>query len=135
MPPRKTEYIELSGPLFEPDVIDRFHDAVAEGIEDLAEQGEDILTQFVAQAGFIDTGSFISSIGVEVKRSRGAGYATVRPTAVWPNPGRPTRTWLERGTRKGAKLRTANRPFSKTKTRLRQVGVKGFESRIARALN
>jgi hypothetical protein len=137
MPPRRVrEVIELSGPLFDPQAVRRFEDAVAAGIEEMAQLGEEILVGYIAQAGFIDTGAFVSSVGYEMHRERGVGYAVVRPTAVWPEPGRPTRTWLERGTRRGVRLRRGRRVFQSTKTRLRQVSLaRVFEDRITRALN
>lgn len=131
------EYIEmtLDGPLFDGKASRRFYDAVAEGIEELSELGADILTQFVAKANFIDTGDFIDSIGNDMHRERGAGYGTIRPDNVWPKPGRPTRTWFERGTRGGVKMRKANTGFSRTRTRLRQESVGFIADKIERALN
>ena len=99
---RVGKYIELSGPLFDDNVGDRIKDALAGGILDLAKEGADIAQDFVTGGGFVQSGRFVRSIGVEVVRSRGAGYASVKvldESAAWPTPGRPTRTWMEYGLR------------------------------------
>ena len=134
---RGGEFIELSGPLFDPDISARFEEAIGEGIEELGELGADILTQFDASASFIDTGQFIGSIESEYRGRKGeAGYAIVRPTDVWPKADRPPRTWFETGMRRGVKLRKANTGFRRTTTRLKQVGLGPvFEDRITRVLN
>lgn len=133
---RPSEYIELSGPLFDPATIAKFEDALGGGIEELGELGAEILQGTIAAANFIDSGEFISSVTSIYKQERGAGFALVKPTAVWPEPGRPTRTWFERGTRRNVKLRKGGGGFAKTRTRLRTVGLGPvFEDRIERALN
>ena len=80
---RGGEFIELSGPLFDPDIAARFEEAIGEGIEELGELGADILTQFVASAGFIDTGRFIGSIEAS---TAGARAKRATPSCAQPMP-------------------------------------------------
>lgn len=139
MPPRRRgEYIdiELSGPIFGDDPGQPFYRAMGEGIREMGDLGADILTQFVSQASFIDTGAFVGSVGSEFTQEKGSGFAVIRPTDVWPAAGRPPRIWYERGTRAGTKLRKAGGGFAKTRTRLRQTSLGPvFEARLQRALN
>lgn len=129
-------YYELSGPVFDPQHALAFYRAVGDGIEELGEEGAEILQSFIHQAGLIDTGRLVSSVHSEFTQTRGAGFAKVAPDAVWPDADRPTRIWLERGTREGKRLRSGKRPFSKTKTRLREIAYqRHFADRITKALN
>src|SRR3990167_5479764 len=114
---RVGKYIELSGPLFDDNVGDRIKDALAGGILDLAKEGADIAQDFVTGGGFVQSGRFVRSIGVEVKRTRGAGYATVQVVdagAAYPSAGRPTRTLMEYGQRNGVQVRKGIYAFRKT---------------------
>lgn len=133
---RPTPYIELSGPLFEPDAIDKFRDAVAEGIEDLADEADDIMVSFIAAGGFIHSGRLLRSVDVDYIRRPGAiGYAKVWPTDVWPNASRPTRTWIARGVRGGVKMRKSYDIFARTATRVRQIDQQFIADKIANVLN
>lgn len=120
---RASQYVELEGPLFDPDVIRRFKQAVAEGIEELADEGDDIMMSQIAAGGFVRTGQLLQSVDVVfVRRSRDViGYAKILPTAVWPEPDRPTRTWIARGLRRGVKLRRSFDIFARTTTVLRRM--------------
>ena len=119
---RVKKYIELDGPLFDPDVIKRFKDEVAEGIEEVGDEAAGILAGFTANRGFVRSGDAI-------------GYAKVAPTAVWPTAARPTRTWAERGVRNGVRLRKGLWLFRNTATRTRQLDFEHmFAERIRRAL-
>lgn len=120
---RPNQYVELEGPLFDPDVIARFKDAVAEGIEELADEGDDVMMSQIAKGGFERTGQLLRSVDVVfVRRSRDViGYAKILPTAVWPDPDRPTRTWLAHGVRSGTKLRRGFDFFTRTTTVLRRM--------------
>lgn len=131
-------YYELSGPVFDPRNWVALNRAIGEGIQSLADEGVEILQSFIHQAGLIDSGRLVSSVHSEYTQTRGAGFAKVLPAqgAVWPKKDRPTRIWLERGTRGGTRLRSGKRPFSKTKTRLREIAYqRHFADRITRALN
>lgn len=133
---RVKKYIELDGPLFDPDVIKRFKDEVAEGIEEVGDEAAGILAGFTANRGFVRSGMFLRSISSEFVRSGDAiGYAKVAPTAVWPTAARPTRTWAERGVRNGVRLRKGLWLFRNTATRTRQLDFEHmFAERIRRAL-
>lgn len=120
---RPNQYIEFEGPLFDPDVIRRFKDAVAEGIEELADEGDDVMMAQIAKGGFVRTGQLLRSVDVVfVRRSRDViGYAKILPTAVWPDPDRPTRTWIAHGVRRGVKMRRGFDIFTRTTTVLRRM--------------
>lgn len=139
MPKKPSQYIELSGPLFEDDVIRKFNDAVAEGMEDLGDEGASILGAAISQRGFVGTGSFLRSVDTLAKRTdkdASAGYVAVVVTDAYPEPGRPTRTWFERGTRKGIRLRTGGYGFRKTADRLKAFDFEQFfGARIREALD
>lgn len=135
----RTQYIEISGPLFEDDAVRRMHDAVAEGMEELGDEGASILGAAISQRGFVNTGQFLRSIETIAKRQNPddtAGYVAVSVGDAWPAPDRPTKTWFERGTRKGVRLRTGGYGFRKTATALRAMDFELiFLRRIASALN
>ena len=139
MPKKPHQYIELSGPLFEDDAIRKLNDAVAEGMEELGDEGASILGAAISQRGFVKTGAFLRSIDTIAKRSdkdRSAGYVAVAVTDSYPSPGRPTKTWFERGTRRGVRLRTGGYGFRKTADRLKSFDFEQlFGSRIREALN
>lgn len=109
------------GPLFDGDSYERFKDALAGGIQELAEQGGDLVANFVRAGGFIDTGRFVGSTVVEITRTRGAGWAKVYQEDQWPAPGRPTRTWMETGRRHGVRLRKGTYAYRKTARRLNKA--------------
>lgn len=139
MAPRRTQYIELSGPIFEDDVARRFHDAVAEGMEELGDEGASILGAAISQRGFVKTGRFLRGVDTIAKRAdkdNSAGFvAIVIADGAWPNGG-PTKTWFERGTRRGVRLRTGGYGFRKTATALRGHDFEQyFGGRIREALD
>ncbi len=130
-----SQYIEVSGPLFEPDVLERFNRAVTEGLVELGDEASGILAGFVQQSGFVKTGAFIRSIDSQLKGDPlGIGYVVVAPTDVWPMHDRPTRTWYEQGRRKGVKLRKASGGFSKTRRRIRTMTYPKIEAKIQAVL-
>ena len=135
MPRRPNQYIELDGPLFDPNVIANFKGAVSDGLGELAQDGAEILQSYIYQAGFIDSGHFVSDVEVVKVQTRGIGYYKVAPFHQWPAKGRPPRIWVERGTRRGVKLRPGRTPFAKTRTRLRQRGLGEIASRITKVIN
>lgn len=133
---RVGEYLELSGPIFEPDAAKRFNRAVGKGIEEMGKDVADIGVAAAGAAGVIDSGRYISSWASKFTQTRGAGFATVRPSDVYPKAGRPTRTWIDKGVRRGVKLRAGRNITSKTRTRARQLSLSGyFERLIQEALN
>lgn len=139
MAPIRRQYIELSGPLFEDGVGRRFLDAVADGMEELADEGASILGAAISQRGFVKTGRFLRGIDTVAKRSDAddsAGFvAIVVADGAWPNGG-PTKTWFERGTRRGVRLRTGGYGFRKTATALRGHDFERyFGGRIREALD
>ena len=125
------QYIEIDGPLFDPDMVRRFKDAVAEGIEELADEADDIMASQILAGGFVRTRQFLESVDVVFIRSSPdvIGYAKILPTAVWPKPDRPTRTWIAYGQRRGVKLRGGFNIFARTATVLRRMQP---EERIAK---
>jgi hypothetical protein len=128
---RGTQYVELDGPLFDPEIIMKFKGAVSAGIRELADEGVEILQAYTWQGGFVDSGDWVTSIHSEFIQNRGIGYAKVLPSAPLP-----PRIWGERGTRRGVKLRKGVGMFRKTKTRLRQLSYEQFfGGRIRRVLN
>lgn len=136
MPRRPSQYIELSGPLFEDDVIARFKGAVAEGLQELADEADDIMASVIAAGGLIHTGRLLRSVDAQyIRTGTNIGYAKIVPTDVWPEPDRPTRTWITRGMRSGIKLRRGYDIFSRTATRVRQIDQSFIADMIAEALN
>ena len=159
---KKSEYIELDGPLFDADMTEKVNDAVAEGIEELGEDAAEIMVSFISAAGFVASGAFISSTDSVFKRSgRGVvGFAKVTPTDTWSGSitlghagattksgkaklsvtsvssgnNRPPKTWLATGTRGGKKLRPGNNVWAKTATRVNAMKVQRIADKIAKAL-
>lgn len=133
---RKTTFLEITGPLFDAAAQRRVNDAIAEGLEELGDTAAGILAGFVSQGGFVHTGAFLSSIDAQRKGSDdgGVGYVKVAPTDVWPAADRPTRTWFEKGTRKGVKYRKGIGGFSKTTTRVKGMSYSVIEDKIAAVL-
>lgn len=129
------QYIEVSGPIFDEATQRRMSDAIAEGLEELGDTAAGILAGYVSAAGFVKTGAFLQSIDAKLVRSSGAGYVKVAPTDVWPTKDRPTRTWLERGTRGGVKLRPAKGVFAKTRSRMNEMTYSHLESKLEGVLN
>ena len=136
MPRKVSQYLELSGPVFEGDTQRKLSDAISEGLEELGDQAAGILAGYVSAAGFVKTGAFLKSIDSKLTRTGdSAGYVKVAPTDVWPAPNRPTRTWLEKGTRAGVKLRPAKGVFAKTRSRVNELILAHMEDKIEGALN
>lgn len=129
---RLNTYVELDGPLFDPEVVKRFKAAVGAEIEAIGDDAAGIMMGFVAAGGFVKTGRLLRSVTSEFRQTPGLiGYAKVYPTDVWPEPDRPTRTWISRGVRRGVKLRKAYDIFGRTTTRVKQQGV---QQRVADAV-
>lgn len=136
MPRKVSQYLELSGPVFEGDTQRKLSDAISEGLEELGDQAAGILAGYVSAAGFVKTGAFLKSIDSKLTRTGdAAGYVKIAPTDVWPEPNRPTRTWLEKGTRAGVKLRPAKGVFAKTRSRVNELSLAHMEGKIEGALN
>lgn len=136
MPRRGNQYIELSGPIFGDDLERLAHDAIAEGIQELGDDAVGIMMSHIQAGGLIDTGRLLRSVDDPMIRTGGAiGYVKVAPTAVWPEPDRPTRTWIARGVRSGKKLRKQYDIFSRTATRTRQIDQTFIANKLAEALN
>ena len=62
MPRKVSQYLELSGPVFEGDTQRKLSDAISEGLEELGDQAAGILAGYVSAAGFVKTGAFLKSI-------------------------------------------------------------------------
>ncbi len=148
---RPTQYIEISGPLFESDVIRRFNDAVYSGMEEMADEGDDIMASQIAAGGMMDTGRLLRSVDIITKRASQdvIGYYAITPTDTWKgavtltkvgtkkgkkgkrvgvyhvgvvtNDSRPTKTWLAHGTRRGVRLRRGYNFYARTATALRRM--------------
>ena len=82
---RSRTYIELDGPLFEDDVLRRFKGAVFSGIEELADEADDIMASHIAAGGMVDTGRLLASVNIQSVRSSQdvIGYSVVTPTDTW----------------------------------------------------
>lgn len=135
---KPSQYIELDGPLFEADMGLRVKDALAEGVEELGEDAAEIMVSLIARAGFVRTGAFISSTESIFKR-RGrdeVGFARVTPSDSWKGvSGRPTKTWLARGERRGVKLRKGSDVWRQTTTRVNAMKYDFIADKIAKVLN
>lgn len=135
----RTPHIELDGPLFDDDAIRRFHDAVADGMEELADEGGSVLGAAISQRGFLQTGKFLRSIDTVAKRrdrDESAGYVAIKVGDAYPMPDRPTRTWFERGTRRGVRLRTGGYGFRKSAAAMKTMDWEQiFGTRIRAALD
>lgn len=163
MPRKPSQYIELDGPLFDENMKHRFVIAVREGMEDLSEDLEGVMAATISQGGFVKSGDFLRSVD-SVQRYRGldeVGYIKIYPmdswsgtitlghagaktksgkarmtvTSVSSSNHRPTRTWADRGTRRGVKLRKGLNIFSRTATAGRNIDKQQFADKIAEALN
>lgn len=130
------KYLEVEGGLFAVNMKPRFNDAMSEGIQDVAELGEEIMVSFISAAGFIDTGDFVSSVETTYKRRSDhvIGYAEIAPRAVFPKPDRPTQTWLQDGVRKGQKLRKGYNVAGRTATRIRAFSYETVAAKVAAVL-
>lgn len=130
------EYLEVSGPVFDDATRRKMSDAISEGLEELGDEAAGILAGYVSAAGFVKTGAFLSSIDSKLTRTGdSAGYVKIAPTDVWPQKGRPTRTWLEKGTRAGVKLRPAKGVFAKTRSRVNELKLAHLEGKLEGVLN
>ena len=121
--PRVYYTLQNTGPLFIPGVRNNVKQALAEGVEDVGDRGANLYYGFVIEGGFTESGQFADSIFSDFRR-RGkdvVGYAKVAPAATWPKADRPTVTWMERGTRKGVKMRKGIRAADKSARRLRKL--------------
>jgi hypothetical protein len=127
---KPSQYIELSGGLFEPGMVEGLYEAIGAGVKQIAEDfAVPVMMGFIEQGGFVKTRSLLLSVDSDFKQGDGRiGYAKVAPTDVWPKPKRPTRTWIARGERGGQKLRPGFNIFSRTATRVKQ---QNFEHEIA----
>lgn len=133
---KPSKYLELDGPVFDPAVQRQMNDAIADGLEELGDQASGILAGYVSAAGFVKTGAFLKSIDSKLTRTGdAAGYVKVAPTDVWPEKGRPTRTWLEKGTRAGVKLRPAKGVFAKTRSRMNEMTYDHLAAKLEAVLN
>lgn len=167
MPRRTTrgQYLEINwdGWLFDPSVMQRYRDAVAEGIEELGDEGAGIMASVMANAGLVLTGRTLRSIDSEFRRAGRdtTGYAKVQPTDTWHgeitlgvvgrtkkgkarmgvtsarstgSEHRPTLTWLDRGTRGGIKLTKSGNLFSRTTNALNNVRTEFMVNKLVEAL-
>jgi hypothetical protein len=131
-----SEYIEVDGALFDPDVKGLVFDAIALGIDDIGNQTIGIMMGFISAGGFVKTHQLLESVDAKFRRKGGQiGYSLVAPTAVYPEKNRPTRTWLSRGTRRGLKLRAGYNIFTRTATAANRLDfTHQIADRVAKAL-
>lgn len=80
-----THYIEVSGPLFDSEMTRLFKGAVAQGIEDIADEADDIMVSHIVAGGMVVSGALMRSVDAVMVRSSQdvIGYATVTPTDTW----------------------------------------------------
>ena len=121
--PRVYYELDKTGPLFLPGAKKRVKEALAEGVEDVGDRGANLYHGFVIAGGFVETGAFAESIYSDFRRSGDdvVGYAKVQPLDAYPKSNRPTVTWMERGTRKGVKMRKGIRAADKSARALRKL--------------
>lgn len=121
--PRVTYELDQVGPFFMPGRKQRVKGALAEGVQDVGKRGEELYRGFVIGGGFTDTGAFADSITSDFRRRSKdvVGYAKVEVQDSYPKPGRPTATWMERGTRRGVRLRKGIRAGNKSARQLRKL--------------
>lgn len=133
--------LEVDGGLFNPNGGGgrALLDAIADGIKEQGEKGREIMVALIERTGFVDTGDYVS--GVEAKFTRSsrltAGFALVATTDDYQahGAGRPTDTWLAKGTRKGKKLRKGSDVFTQTSTRLKDAHYEEIAAAITKALD
>ena len=122
---RPKVYYELdkTGPLFLPGAKKRVKQALAEGVEDVGDRGANLYHGFVIQGGFTDSGRFADSIYSDFRRRNAdvVGYAKVEARDAYPKADRPTASWMERGTRRGVRLRKGIRAGDKSARALRKL--------------
>jgi hypothetical protein len=114
---RRITDVEVSGPLFEIADIEReVKDVLREGIDELGAAGRDIAKSF-APVG--STGHFRTSINLFSSSREEEPFAVVRSTDYgrpypgYPKSPPPLSTWLERGERKGVKIKKGRGIFTR----------------------
>lgn len=142
---RLTPYIEVSGPMFEEGLPQLAKDAIWEGMKDVAEVGAEIQMGFISGAGFVATGNFLRDVDVEEHRTKAnaIGWIKVYPPNQYPNPDRPTRTWMEEGRRgdrraggERVRMRKGVGAFRKSAQRVNAMKYDQFIlPRLAKAIN
>lgn len=135
---RYNQYLEVDGPIFDPDMKPMFMRAVHEGMEEHGEEGANVLGAAVLQRGFVRTGRFLQGIESAGKHSQKdtPGFVAITFGHKWPEPDAPTATWFERGTRKGVRLRTGGWGLRKTATLMRRMDYDDlYARRITAVLN
>lgn len=120
--------VDISGPIFQEAKRRKLlDDGIKAGMRELVARGEAIARQKFDQAG-VPGGQFIRSIKGEVRPAR-VGVIHSLDT-------RPIRTWLEKGTRRGVKLRKGGGGFQSARRQLNTIQKAGFfEDQIARRLD
>lgn len=105
-------YVQLDGPLFDTGMIRLFNGAVFAGIEEIADEADDIMMAQISAGGLVDTGALLRSVDIITKRSSQdvIGYAKIEPTDVW------------QGSVSVKKIGTKRSKY-KTKGKYRKVGV------------
>lgn len=82
---RSSPYLELNGPVFDQNVHTLIINAAAAGLDELADDADDIMASHIAAGGLVDTGTLLRSVTTQFIRSSQAnvGYVKVWPTATW----------------------------------------------------
>jgi hypothetical protein len=116
--------VKFSGPLFT-DPEEAIRKGVRPGLEKLGAQIEATVKLYTPAR----TGRQRRSVTTDIWRQNSG--LTVKATDT-----RPIRTWLERGTRKGVKLSTANRMWAKGKAKAKEINKQNLMAAdIAKELN
>lgn len=130
--------VTLDGPIFDPNVMQRFRDQIGEGIQEGGEEAEGILMGFISAAGFVKSGAFLHSVNSERQSTSGGIDASgISVTADWKHQGagRPTKTWFEEGKRGGVRMRKGAGGFRGTAARMRSFNWESFlADKIEKAL-
>lgn len=108
MAKRITTNVEIGGPLVDiPNITAAVHEVLREGIGELVDAGRDIAKDFAPSS----SGRFRAGIKSIKPRDKLLGVARQTDT-YGRGTARPISTWLERGTRRGVKLRKGKGIFT-----------------------
>lgn len=121
--------IHEAGPIFQANIDSVVKEESGYGIDDMLAAGVDFVQEEIQPGNGYRSGAFHSSIHKQMFGTNLAGSVQADIT-------KPIRTWLERGTRKGRRLRKGSYFFAHGKAKLKALDPdKFFTYRIRRRLN
>lgn len=120
--------VNLEGPFFSLNHQKAIDGEIHDGMGDLVEMAEGFVKEEIQPGNGYLTGEFYDSIEGEVRPRR---VGVVRSL-----DSREIRTWLERGTRRGVRLRKGSYMFTHARTKLNRLQMERFFlDRIVKRLN